>query len=495
MDILNAILAFSVSMLVFSTMALVVVEVFYRFNKTREKYFSEMINAFFSDLIWKKLHGVDLGNESRQSLRQDFLNIMTSVSGLVNLDLQLEEGVDNFLEDSEQKPKVKAKSAYGIHVSKTTERLTAVEFAQRLARTKVGKLLLERGEDKVKAIVMDLASQLNAISSGASSDFRQRSRKASLWASAVIAIGLNIDAVYLFQSYTTDQSLSERVISSAPAVIDAYEQQQEKMEALEKELAEIENKGAETALKELQSSIKENKDTIQQSASSLIDLGVPIGFNYFPFCSPVATIGEKPSERDSAEPADNEDQSNEPLDPPLSVSEEQGPEELPQANLKKNEETNDKRIEEENTKYQEVFADSRCEYLFAAKELTELEKLKNAGRIVGWIAGLLLAIVLIGQGSPFWFQMFQRLSAAMQVIKGVSLLKSKADSSIEQAKADEQYSPAKAVEIYVQTILSESEELDHLLTVAREINPKQSRAKDKFDVQARAIKAKASQNG
>lgn len=456
MDILNAILAFSVSMLVFSTMALVVVEVFYRFNRTREKYFAEMINVFFSDMIWKKLQGVDLSGFTPQQLRNDFLSIMTSVSGLVKLDLELANGADNQHDDtfepSKQKPadsginktikdktEVTAKAATGAYVSKTTERLTTIEFAQRLARTHVGKLLLEKGEEKAKAIVLDLASQLNAISSGASADFRQRSRKASLLASAVIATALNVDAIYLFKAYTTDQALSERVIESAPAVIDAYEEQEARMDTLEAELNNM-SEDAEQALQDLRGSLEDNKVMLEQSASSLKELGVPIGLNYFPYCSPVSKAAT--DEKDASD----------------------------------------------NIIYKKSYADSRCRYFYDNGSLTGPEKLKNTGRVIAWLAGVMLAVILIGQGSPFWFQMFQKLSMALQVVKGLSLVKSKADKAMVEAKADEQYSPVKAVEIYLQTILSESDKLDHLLHLAPGLSAAQKRTQAMMDVQTQDIK-------
>lgn len=464
MDILNAILAFSVSMLVFSTMALVVVEIYYRWNRTREKYFAEMINAFFSEMIWKKLHGVDKTGFTPQQLRNDFLSIMTSVSGLVKLDLALANGADDELDSSLEhskvaaaksseaavlkaaakagtntaKTEITAKAASGSYVSKTTERLTTLEFAQRLARTKVGQLLMKKGEEKAKAIVLDLAAQLNAISAGSSADFRHRSRKASLWASAVIAIALNVDAVYLFQSYTTDQALAERVIERAPAAIEAYETQQARMDALEQQLDDMPAEAAET-FKELRQSVEKSKETVQQSATSLKELGVPIGFNYFPYCSPISKIDSGTT----------------------NVAGE--------------------------VIYDETYADSRCEHLFPKQPLSNMEKFKNLGRLLGWLVGMVLAAILIGQGSPFWFQLFQKLSSALQLLKGLSLVKSKTEQAITKAKEDEQYSPQKAVEIYLQTLVSVTDTLDHHLTSTVQLTPEEKSRQAVTKVRTRGL--------
>lgn len=468
MDILNALLAFSISMLVFSTMAMVVVEVFYRVNRTREKYFSEMINVFFSEMIWKKLHGVDKKGLTPQALRNNFLSIMTSVSGLVKLDLELANGVDDDLDpslDQSQvlqaddkkaqelktaamthtkfagaKTLVTAKAASGKYISKTTERLTTVEFAQRLARTQVGQLLLEKGEEKAKAVVLDLASQLNAVSAGSSADFRQRSRKASLWASAVIAITLNVDAIHLFKAYTTDQELSTRVIESAPTAIDAYEKQQARMNELQQQLDDMPDE-VEKTFAELRRALEDNKETLQQSASSLKESGVPIGLNYFPYCTPISKVQ---FESKSA-PAE--------------------------------------------TLYKELYADARCSHLYTNEQLSSTEKLKNAGRFLGWLAGVILAAILIGQGSPFWFQLFQKLSATLQVLKGLSLVKSKTEQAVDKAKEDDQYSPQKAVEIYLQTLASVTDALDHNLTPARTQSTEQKRRQDETDVNTRHLRS------
>lgn len=464
MNILNAILAFSVSMLVFSTMALVVVEIYYRWNRTREKYFAEMINAFFSEMIWKKLHGVDKTGFTPQELRNNFLSIMTSVSGLVKLDLALANGADDELDPSLEhskvaaadsseaavlkaaanaeskaaKTQITAKAASGSYVSKTTERLTTVEFAQRLARTQVGQLLLKKGEEKAKAIVLDLAAQLNAISAGSSADFRHRSRKASLWASAVIAFALNVDAIYLFQSYTTDQALAERVIESAPAAIEAYETQQAKMDKLEQQLDDLSDE-ADANLQALRQSVEQSKETVQQSAASLQELGVPIGFNYFPYCSPISKIDSGVK--------DNEGQ----------------------------------------VIYDETFADSRCERLYGQGPLSTGEMVKNIGRLFGWLAGTILAVVLIGQGSPFWFQLFQKLSTALQLLKGLSLVKSKTEQAVAKAKEDEQYSPQKAVEIYMQTLVSVTDTLDYHLTTGVTLTAEQKRRQAETKIKTRGL--------
>ena len=89
MNLLNALLAFCVTMLIFSTMTLVVVEVFHRFNHTREKYFELMVSKFFDELIWPKIRGlIEVEGKPSAQYKAEFLQAMLSVSGLPSLDIE-----------------------------------------------------------------------------------------------------------------------------------------------------------------------------------------------------------------------------------------------------------------------------------------------------------------------------------------------------------------------------------------------------------------------
>lgn len=422
MDILNALLAFSVSMLVFSTMALVVVEVLHRFSQTREKYFAEMIEVFFEEMIWSKLSKLATTDADLIRLKKEFMTVMTSVSGLVNLDIELASDDDDddwriqhrpAVRSTEKAPstekEVKRKSAFskltarhtvGTIRPKMTERLTTVEFTQRLARTEVGQKLLAYGEEKAKAMVLDIASQLNAISRGATSDFRQRSRKLALLASCFIAFGLNIDAIHLFKQYSQDQTLAARVVEQAPTAIAAYEQQQQRILELEQKL-QNESADAQQAVAALKDSFATARQSIEKSALSLTELGVPIGFHYYPWCRAIA----------------------------------------PDAAQKATEPAPARHIDE------------RCQASSAADATPGWQqKGYQIISFIGWLCGVLLASILIGQGSPFWFQLFQKLSMALQLLKGVSLVKNKDADGETAPPAQDDYSPGKAVDIYFQTL-------------------------------------------
>ncbi len=426
MDILNALLAFSVSMLVFSTMALVVVEVLHRFNHTREKYFAEMMEVFFEEMIWNKVSNVNVSDADLIRVKKEFMRVMTSVSGLVNLDIELANDDDDddwrlhskpaakpLTKDTPNEKEKKRKSALskvttrntvGVIPPKTTERLTTVEFTQRLARTEVGKLLLAQGKEKAKAMVIDIASQLNAISSGATSDFKQRSRKLALVASFFIAFGLNIDAIHLFKQYTQDQSLSSKVVDHAPDAIAAYEQQQQRLEELEQSLKDS-SEDAKEAVATLKDSFENARQSIESSALSLTELGVPIGFNYYPWCRPIAQSAQQ----------------------------------------------NKAAVKQSN-----LYLDSRCNSVSDAPGTSKWKQRWIAFiSFVGWLCGVLLATILIGQGSPFWFQLFQKLSMALQLLKGLSLVKGKQEGGLTNEPEKDDYSPDKAVDIYFQTLAAQ----------------------------------------
>jgi hypothetical protein len=314
MNILNACLAFSLTMLILSTMAMAIVEFYYRFRGIREKYFERMIAAFFDESIWPRVEPLlGPGNSAVQvsefqvnklQVRRQFLVSMLSVSGLPSLDLK--SGTADG-DSSASKP-------IQFSASKKTERLSDFEFAQRFARTDCGIALINAGEATAKVLVRDLLRQLHTISKGATSDFRQRSRNCALIVAFGLALVLNVDAVHLLKSYSDDAALSLRATNPPGLTVTAF----------------------------------------ANHALLIEDSSIAVGWQHYPFCrQPIAG---------------------------RSIS--------PTAGL-----------------------EARCvRVVHNGFSVFDMD-------FVGWLVGFVMAGFLIGLGSPFWFQVFQRLSLATVLVK------------------------------------------------------------------------------
>lgn len=405
MELLNALLAFSVAMLVFSTMSMVLVELIYRASRTRELYFNRMIGALFNELIAPRL--LQNTYDNMESVKDDFVAIMVSVSGLRSLDLGKAAGQETLSGRLlENKGKGLFRPLWTMwnaiarrllsHRPKTTERLTAVEFAQRFARTQAGKALMKHGEDSAKAVVRDLAAQLNTVSSGASSDFKQRSLKLSLIAASILTLVLNIDSIYLFKRFSNDHALAEKVIEFGEQNKLALQSRADSIgtQLEESDMSPVARQGLQKLLEDTQAELH----SIQQTSATLTDMGVPFGREYFPYCKPL----------------------------PVSSS--------------------------GSDKGASLYQDMRC----VGQDISIFSR---AG--VMWLVGILLSIVLIAQGSPFWFQMFQKLSVVLQMLRTMGIGKTGDQATRNQTLQAEDASPQKAVDIFMSTM--KAEQLEHLV--------------------------------
>lgn len=356
MDLLNALLAFSVTMLVFSTMAMAIVEVYYRWGNVREKYFEKMIGVLFDELVWPRVKRLVSPVKEQDAHRKKFVAAMVSVSGLTQLDIS-EEYQQKGTEVIQTKTSAK----------KRTERLSAVEFSQRFARTECGVALIQAGEEKAKTLMLDLARHLDGISSGSTSNFKQISRSLSLWAAIPLAVLLNVDAIYLFKSYATDRELSERLVKLAPQAAANFEAQQENIKQLQVKITEKSATDRNT-INKLLTDTQNSKDELENIALSLQETGVPVGWQYFPYCK---KVGLSTNDIDNSQAGTGRPSGLE-------------------------------------------YADKRCPRAGPVSWV-------NIGNWVSWLLGLILAIILIGQGSPFWFGVFQKLSWAVQMLRGIGL--------------------------------------------------------------------------
>ena len=356
MNLLNALLAFCVTMLIFSTMTLVVVEVFHRFNHTREKYFELMVSKFFDELIWPKIRGlIEVEGKPSAQYKAEFLQAMLSVSGLPSLDIEQRSKGDKLTYH-------KSKSA-----DKTTERLDAVEFCQRLARTQAGVTLLDYSEDKARVMILDLARNLESISTGATSNFRVKSRFLSLLAAIPLVVFFNIDAIHIFRTYAANPAIAEAVADIGHQAEERYIETAQALETVKTELANTNNSEGKVELEALLSTTQSGVKKIKASLAGLKEEGVPMGWQHFPGCFSNANNAIK---------------------------------------------------------------DIRC-----TQGAKEAGPLKLVAQWVGWLMGLASAIFLIGQGAPFWFEMFQKITWLMQVAKGLGLGR-KLGKEVDRAEAE-----------------------------------------------------------
>lgn len=348
MNWLEAMLAFALTMVALSTLVTAVMEVFHRFARSREAGFQIMTEKLFDDVIWPRLQF--RGSKDQAKARGEFVLALTR-NPVATTSIGTANG------KSPGKVLAAIRTVWEFTTSTFAPARVAgmgvMEFMERFAGTEVGKALATEAEDYVSTAVNDLAQKFDRFSAGASELFYHKARAISVCVSIVLAFTINVDAVRLFQSYLHDQPLRQRVIEKQEQF---GEKMRETVAALEKVASDPTAKVSKLEL----DAIEKRLVDVQAGIGDLRTLGVPIGHDFYPYCS-----------------GENNDGS---------------------------------RNKEHSRK------DTRCP--------GEQDKwYENPMKITwwSWFGSALLAGLLIGLGAPFWFDLASGLSKSLGVLKSLGV--------------------------------------------------------------------------
>lgn len=192
------------------------------------------------------------------------------------------------------------------------DKVSMEHVLRRLTELPKVQQLSAQAADKVKRELYRLACKYEEFGSAVSVSFKRRSQ---LW-SIVIGIGLaivaNVDGIRIFEAYLAKPDLAQTVIARQDQFLDAYDQAEERKRAIfDAEAAVGEAKSglakareahgdgsreAEAAREALEAAerqvaslsdpeeIRRLAQDAQQQVKEIIALGVPIGNEYFPHC-------------------------------------------------------------------------------------------------------------------------------------------------------------------------------------------------------------------
>ncbi|CAA0099044.1 Uncharacterised protein [Halioglobus japonicus] len=184
---LEAAAAFSVVMMVFSTMATVVLETIHRVFRMRERGLTSLIQQTYSQVIIPQLkRQFTIGGATTFQEKATALHGKTATRCLLNpLSTKLKE-------------------------------LSTAGFIERLAQTEEGQTLYleaqRKGQAYLNRSINEIASKYEAFGDSASQMFQRRSRLVSCIVGVILAFLLNLDAVHLFTTLLTDQKVRVELI-------------------------------------------------------------------------------------------------------------------------------------------------------------------------------------------------------------------------------------------------------------------------------------------
>jgi hypothetical protein len=242
---LNAILAFSLAMIVFCTIVSALTEVVHELAKRREKGLRWMLTRLYVDVLEpysRKL--TDVAVDAEKELESDFLERLAMNNA----------------------------SARGRNVPLSS--LAFNDFVERLADTNVGQRLYTalkaeaegRGTQRIEAMLADLGRAFARFESDATAHFAGWARWFTVMVSLVVAFALNVDAVRLFSTFVADRNLTQAMLVRADEITVGLQAQHD-----HKDEAKAQTLDAEAA-------------TLRQQIQSTSALGLPIGIRYFPWC-------------------------------------------------------------------------------------------------------------------------------------------------------------------------------------------------------------------
>ncbi len=274
MAMLEALAAFALAMVAFSTMVSAIVEMIHRFVNLRQKGFERMLERLYVDVIKPRV------GDALKPDAKDFVAHVAHIRGLPTRPT-IQEAI-------EKKSVVKMIKALWTpigawFVPHTENKITPIQLIERLAETDVGKAIAAQGRGRVVAVVEDIALQFERLGDSTRDYFAQRAYALSIIVSVLLALAANIDAGRLFTGFLENPESRAKLLATADGITAAYETQAQSLAKAQAEKKTPEGEAAAAADKLAEDTKKKAAD-IRAEIVKLSGLGLAIGHDYYPWC-------------------------------------------------------------------------------------------------------------------------------------------------------------------------------------------------------------------
>ncbi|MDJ0884226.1 MAG: hypothetical protein QNJ48_08685 [Desulfobacterales bacterium] len=304
MQLLDATLAFALTLAALATVATTILEAVLRIARMRKKNLIEVMKLLNNELGKSSLR---LSPDERwRFFSQVIANPVVVAKSSLRIDWK---------ESEEENEKILASflSSFGKHQDrKGTYEKVSLEYVLRcLAESdSVKRAAIEAG-DKLKTELNRIARKYEELGSAVSAGYKQNAQKWSIVIGILLALAANVDGLRIFEAYWKNPKLAAAIIEKHEDFMTKDQEVQDSMNALEalyfdesQKRAEIEAAkndptrvseiaALEKRLQEIQKEITATskmaaiKNTIQDAQNQVSDLrtlGVPIGWDYYPNC-------------------------------------------------------------------------------------------------------------------------------------------------------------------------------------------------------------------
>lgn len=305
MQLLDASLAFALTLAALATVVTIIMEVSFRFFRMRKKNLVKVMKLLNTELGKGSLK---MSPEERwEFITKVIENPVHSANLIKKITWQKDDkdGNENLLTSTLTKlgNRGECKEIYN--------KVTLEHVLRCLAEIEPVKRGCLETSEKIKTELNRIGRKYEEFGSAVSVHLKERAQMWSIFIGVILAIVINVDGIRIFEAYRTDPKLTSTVIEKYDVFMEKNQEVQTRMNEMDaltskKKAKQEELKAAETnkkssevinqlkkELEELETELSQSseiaaiqkpiKDTINQ-VFELRSLGVPIGWEYYPNC-------------------------------------------------------------------------------------------------------------------------------------------------------------------------------------------------------------------
>ncbi len=264
MPLLDACLAFALTMLSLATIATLGTEMFVRLMNMRAKGLQLMLDDLFEKEVLPTLR--------QQADEIDWQTLKTQCAAALQ-----KSPLADMAGASLWKQFLKA-TAEWLGLTKVTN-LDFDEFLKRLPDTELGRKVVGLAEEQRRALFDRLSHRYEEFGSAVRNLFARYAQIFSLLVGVIVAFAMNVDSFRLFTALQEDASLRGRVIASSDQIFTDWEKAQKQ---------EIDRKAAEGKPQPdlTREQLQKQKQEFFEQWKRVNSLDLPIGYDHFPRMDP-----------------------------------------------------------------------------------------------------------------------------------------------------------------------------------------------------------------
>jgi hypothetical protein len=245
MPYLDAALAFALTMLAVATLVTSLVRLLRNTAKVRRQGLQDMLDDFFK-------------SEFKPVIQRELNRLKTATTD------EVFNGLNTALASLDQNVAIDRAETVEL-VDMTTE-----ELLERLKRSAYGQKMLTELGNKAQAVFDELGKRYEVVGNKFTMLFRDNSKAWAFGIALILALALNIDSIYIANTYINNASVSQTIIAQKDAFVADYNDLAKTLET---------EQGKETFTKaELEQAFKDSQAQLNVVTGS----GFPVGWSYFP---------------------------------------------------------------------------------------------------------------------------------------------------------------------------------------------------------------------